>query len=125
MCRTIRIPGLSASTRNIVAPAGLSPCSGVRAMQIVQAAPSAPVMYHLRPLITQASPSRWAEVLSMDGSDPTPGLGSVIAKQDRTAPPTSGARYLSRCSGVATRFIRCMLPSSGAAQLRASGPSRP
>jgi hypothetical protein len=78
--------------RNIVAPSGASPTAGVRAMTIANPAPSAPVMNHLRPLITQPSPSGFAAVWSISGSDPAPGAGSVIAKQDRCSPRASGAR---------------------------------
>jgi hypothetical protein len=65
--------------------------SSVRAMQMANAAPSAPVMNHLSPSITQSLPWRTARVSSMDGSDPAPGAGSVMAKQERTAPLASGA----------------------------------
>ena len=53
MWRVIRRPGASASTRNIVAPPRSPGLPDVRAMQIVYAAPSAPVMNHLRPLTSQ------------------------------------------------------------------------
>ena len=66
--------------------------SSVRAMQMAKAAPSAPVMNHLSPSITQPSPSRRAVVRSIAGSEPAPGGGSVIAKQERVSPRASGAR---------------------------------
>ena len=47
------MPGVSASIRNIVAPPRSPGLPDVRAMQIVYAAPSAPVMNHLRPLTRQ------------------------------------------------------------------------
>ena len=66
--------------------------SPVRAMQIANAAPSAPVMNHLRPEIDQPSSTFVAVVASMAGSEPAPGAGSVIAKHERTVPAASGAR---------------------------------
>ena len=44
----------------------------------------APVMNHLRPWMTQSSPVRVAVVRIIEGSDPPPGAGSVITKDDRT-----------------------------------------
>ena len=80
MTRSIRQPGLSASTRNIVAPPRRSRC----AMQIAKAAPSAPVMNHLRPLIDQPPSTRSARGAGAStGSEPAPGAGSVIAKHER------------------------------------------
>jgi hypothetical protein len=61
-------------------------------MQIVKAAPSAPVMNHLRPLIDQPPSTRSARVRSIEGSEPAPGAGSVIEKQERTSPAASGTR---------------------------------
>ena len=58
----------------------------------------------------------------MPGSEPEPGLGSVIAKDERTLPSTIGRRNHSFCAGVPTLASRFMLPSSGAMQLMASGP---
>jgi hypothetical protein len=60
---------------------------------MAKAAPSAPVMYHLCPSMTQASPSRRARERSMVGSAPAPGAGSVMAKQERIWPAASGSRY--------------------------------
>lgn len=122
MFRTIFMPGLSASTRNIVAPPASPGTPLVRAMQMAKAAPSAPLMNHLRPSIRQPPPVLVAVVASARGSDPAPGAGSVIAKQERTSPAASGRRYRSFCPSVATTSSRCILPSSGAAQLSASGP---
>jgi hypothetical protein len=82
----------------------------------------APVINHLWPWITQPVPVFSARVLIMDGSEPPPGAGSVIAKDERTAPSTIGASHLSFCASVPTRASRFMLPSSGAWQLKASGP---
>ena len=53
-------------------------------------APSAPVMKRFSPTISQPSPSGVAVAASAAGSDPAPGCGSVIAKQERTSPRASG-----------------------------------
>ena len=50
---------------------------------MAKAAPSAPVMNHLSPLMTQPPSPRGARVCSIVGSEPAPGAGSVIAKQER------------------------------------------
>src|SRR6266403_3837783 len=82
----------------------------------------APVMNHLWPWITQLSPFFSARVRIMPGSEPPPGAGSVIAKAERTLPSTIGRSHLSFCAVVPTSASRFMLPSSGAAQLNATGP---
>ena len=61
-------------------------------MQIVYAAPSAPVMNHLWPLTSHPPFVRVAVVDSAAGSEPAPGAGSVMAKDDRTVPRASGRR---------------------------------
>ena len=86
MWRTIRTPGCPASTRNIVAPAAAGrSASEVRAMQIVKAAPSAPVMNHLSPLITQRSPRALGAVRSIVRVGARAGrrLGHREARPDR------------------------------------------
>jgi hypothetical protein len=45
---------------------------------------------YFRPLITQVSPSRVARVVNTFGSAPP--CGSVIEKQEKISPPSSGAR---------------------------------
>ena len=45
-----------------------------------------------------------------------------IANDERTRPSTIGRNHLSFCAGVPASASRFMLPSSGAAQLNASGP---
>ena len=123
MSRTTRMPGLSASTRNIVAPPRSPAVPLVRAMQMAKPAPRAPLMNHLRPSMRQPPSTAVAVVDSMAGSEPAPGAGSVIAKHERISPAASGRRYCSFCCSPATSSSRCMLPSSGAAQFSASGPS--
>src|ERR1700726_1455644 len=59
----------------------------------------------------------------MLGSEPPPGAGSVIAKDERTLPSTMGFSHFSFCAGVPSFFSTFMLPSSGAMQLSASGPN--
>ncbi len=61
----------------------------VTAITIPKAAPSAPDENHLWPSITQSSPSRTARVRSVVGSEPGTS-GSVIEKNDRSSPATSG-----------------------------------
>ena len=58
-------------------------------MTIPKAAPSAPDENHLWPSITHSSPSRTARVRSVVGSEPGTS-GSVIEKNERTSPATSG-----------------------------------
>jgi hypothetical protein len=51
---------------------------------------AAPVMNHLRPLITRSSPSRRTVVCRLVGSDEATS-GSLIAKAERMRPSSSGA----------------------------------
>src|SRR6516165_5483659 len=48
--------------------------------------------------------------------------GSVIAKQERISPASSGASHCSFCAGVAASTKVSMLPVSGAEQLNGSAP---
>ncbi len=118
MVRTISIPGWSMSARNIVA----APSSPL-AMMMAKPAPSAPVMNHLVPLITQWLPSCTAVVFNAEGSDPAPGAGSVMQKHERMSPRANGRSQRSFCSFVATCSSKWMLPSSGAKMCSATGPS--
>ncbi len=79
-------------------------------------------MNHLRPCTTKRSPARAAVVRIIEGSEPPPGCGSVIANAERTRPATMGASQRACCAGVATLARSVMLPSSGAAQLKQTGP---
>ena len=85
-------------------------------------AASAPVMNHLRPSTIQRSSRRIAVVSIIAGSEPAPGCGSVITKDERTRPSTMGCSQRSFCASVATFSSTIMLPSSGAAQLHTTGP---
>ncbi|MNP21608.1 hypothetical protein D3C76_1142340 [compost metagenome] len=120
--RSIRNAGFGRSTRNMVAPTS-SPSTRVRAMMMLNAAPSAPVINHLVPLMMKPSAVATAVVFICAGSAPAPGCGSVMQKQERVSPATMGTSQRACCSGVATCSSMCMLPSSGAAQLSATGPS--
>src|SRR5688500_20355369 len=82
----------------------------------------APVMNHLRPRITHLSPWRVAVVSIIVGSEPEPGAGSVITMDERTLPSTMGCIQRAFCAAVATWLSERMLPSSGAAQLKTTGP---
>ena len=87
----------------------------------------APVIHHLRPLMTYSSPSRTIEVSMLVASEEATS-GSVIAKAERICPSISGRSQRSCCSGVPNIASTSMLPVSGAAQLRAAGarwPARP
>src|SRR4029453_2865245 len=79
-------------------------------------------MNHLWPWIAQPPPFLSARVRIIPGSEPPPGAGSVIAKEERALPSTMGLSHLSFFAGVPARAGRCMLPPAGAAQLQASGP---
>ena len=87
-----RTPRASMSTRNIVALSVSVAESGVRAMTIANPACSAPLVKRLFPEMVQESPSRVAVVSSPAGSDPAPGWGSVMPKQENVSPAASGAR---------------------------------
>ncbi len=83
----------------------------------------APVDHHLRPVITYSSPSRSIEVWMLVASDDATS-GSVMQKDDRMLPSSSGAshsRLLRR--PFRTPTSNSMLPVSGAAQLVATGAS--
>ena len=66
----------------------------VTTMTMPKPAPSAPDENHLCALITHSSPSSSARPCSPVGSEPETS-GSVIPKNDRVAPETSGSRKRS------------------------------
>mmetsp|Transcript_33937 Transcript_33937/g.109632 ORF Transcript_33937/g.109632 Transcript_33937/m.109632 type:complete len:226 (+) Transcript_33937:1162-1839(+) len=114
----------SIGDRNMEAPRSAPAPSNVRAMMMVKAAPLAPVMSHFSPLMVYPpSASALAVVRRAVGSDPAPGGGSVIEKQERVSPASIGSRDWRRCASFAMRSSICIFPSSGAAMLRAIGPS--
>src|SRR5690348_11761247 len=85
-------------------------------------ASAAAEMNHLWPVMTHLLPFFSARVRIIDGSEPPPGRGSVIAKDERTLPSTIGRSHRSFCDGVPTFASTFMLPSSGAWQLKQFGP---
>ena len=87
---------------------------------IANVAPIAPLVNHLCPLITQSSPSRTARVCSVVGSDPGTS-GSVIEKQERMSPLTSGFSHCSFCSSEPNCHRISALPESGACAPKARG----
>ena len=87
---------------------------------IATAAPTAPEVNHLWPLITHSSPSSTARVCRVRGSDPATS-GSVIEKQERISPSSSGRSQRSFCSSVPCSAMISELPVSGAEQLKAIG----
>ncbi len=82
---------------------------------MAKAAPSAPLENHLWPSITHSSPSSTARVRSVVGSEPATS-GSVIEKNERARPATSGSRKRSCCSGVPNMCRISAFPASGAWQ---------
>ena len=115
--RSVTMAGSFMSVRNRVAP------SSVLAMMMPHEAPSAPVISHFWPEMTQWLPSWRAVVFIIEGSEPAPPSGSVIRKAERVAPLARGRRNCSFWSWLATFSSRHMLPSSGAMQFIATGPS--
>ncbi len=88
------------------------------AITIATAAPSALVVHHLRPLITQSSPSRSARHFELVGS--LPGVsGSVIEKQLRMLALQQRLSHRSRCTWSACSTRISMFPESGGWQLKA------
>ena len=106
-CGPTSSPGLSMSTRNIVAPA-VRRRPSVRAITMQNAAPSAPVMNRLRPSISQPPPTRvGASSAARPGPSRRP--GAARSSRSRSAPRRRPAarRYRSFCSGVAIDARAC------------------
>ena len=112
-------PGVSAGTMICDARRWGSASGSVTAMTIPNAAPSAPDENHLWPSITHSSPSRTALVRSVVGSEPGTS-GSVIEKNERISPATSGRSQRSFCSSVPNMNRISALPASGAWQPKTS-----
>ena len=91
-------------------------------MMILQRGSVAPVVYHLRPLMTYSSPSRRITLPMLVASDDATS-GSVMANEERISPSSSGRSHMAFCSGVPYRAMVSMLPTSGALQLMTSGAS--
>jgi hypothetical protein len=90
--RTTLNPGWPPSTRKRVQafrpPAGAS----VTAATMRNPAPSAPVAKDLWPSMTNPDPFARATVRIIEGSEPAPGAGSVMAKAERQVPWARGRR---------------------------------
>ncbi len=80
----------------------------------------APVIHHLRPLITYSSPSRSIRVAMLVASDEATS-GSVIANPERILPFSRGSSHRCFCSGEPNIASSSMFPVSGGAQFRAAG----
>mmetsp|Transcript_38917 Transcript_38917/g.121574 ORF Transcript_38917/g.121574 Transcript_38917/m.121574 type:complete len:307 (+) Transcript_38917:196-1116(+) len=127
--RTRVMPGVSIGTRTMEAvpwrPAS-APAAAVlpMKMQILQCRLPAPVIHHLRPLMTYspAASSRAMEALMFVASLEAT-AGSVMAKQERIFPSSRGFSQRSFCSAVPKRAIVSMFPVSGDAQFMASAAS--
>jgi hypothetical protein len=81
-------------------------------MTMRKSATEALELNHLWPSITYSSPSSTARVVSSVGSAPAP--GSVIEKQLRSSPRSSGCIQRSCCSGDPPMASSSALPESGA-----------
>ena len=80
----------------------------------------APVLHHLRPLMTNSSPARVIVVEMLRASEEaTP--GSVMQNAERISAANNGCNQRSCCSGVPNMCRISMFPVSGAAQFMASG----
>src|SRR6266481_9620426 len=89
-------------------------------MEILQRGSPAPDDHHLRPLITYSPPSRtMLERMLVASEEAT--SGSVMQKQERISPASSGFSQRSFCSSLPYRASTSMLPVSGAEQLKTSG----
>jgi hypothetical protein len=75
---------------------------------------------HLCPLITHSSPSRTARVVRSVGSAPAP--GSVMEKQLRSFPSSSGCIQRAFCSSLPPTAMSSALPESGALLPKIDGP---
>src|SRR5262245_60794406 len=88
-------------------------------IEILHRGSPAPEVHHLRPLITYSSPSRAIDDCMLVASDEATS-GSVIAKQDRISPLSSGVSHRVLGSSVPYRTSTSILPVSGAEQLKTS-----
>lgn len=68
-------------------------------MDILQRGSIAPEIHHLRPLITYSSPSRvMSDSMLVASEDAT--AGSVMAKQERMSPESSGSSHCFFCCSL-------------------------
>mmetsp|Transcript_24364 Transcript_24364/g.58358 ORF Transcript_24364/g.58358 Transcript_24364/m.58358 type:complete len:404 (+) Transcript_24364:413-1624(+) len=116
------MPGVSIGTSSCDCCLWIGPSVLVLPMRIMilQCSEPAPVHHHLEPLITYSprASSRAMEmpmlVASLEAT-----VGSVMAKQERMRPSSSGSSQRRRCSALAYRASTSMLPVSGLVQLHA------
>src|SRR5262249_21417449 len=94
-------PGVSIGTRIIDCCLCLGAVVSVLPMKmaILQRGSPAPEVHHLRPLSTYSSPSRLMLDSMFVASDEAT-AGSVIAKQERISPASSGFNQRSFCSAL-------------------------
>ena len=107
---------MSVGTRIMLARLCGAASGSVTTIAIAIEAPTAPEVNHLCPLITHSSPSSSARAARPVGSEPDVS-GSVIEKQLRILPSSSGPSQRSTCSFVPCSARISMLPVSGAEQL--------
>ena len=118
------MPGVSSGTSTIDCCRWVAASGSVLPITTssLQRGSAAPVLHHLRPLMTYSSPSRSMRV-SMLVASLEATAGSVMPKADRISPSSSGLSQRSFCSSVPSRCSSSMLPVSGAEQFIASGAS--
>ena len=96
-----RTPGASIGTRIIDCCLCLGASGSVLPMKMatLHRGSPAPEVHHLRPLMTYSSPRRSMLARMLVASEEATS-GSVIAKQERISPASSGLSQRSFCSGV-------------------------
>src|SRR5580704_1944496 len=99
--RSMVMPGVSIGTRIMDCCLWRGALGSVLPMkiEILQRGSPAPDDHHLRPLITYSLPSLVMLAPMLVASDDATS-GSVIEKQDRISPASSGVSHFSFCSGV-------------------------
>ena len=123
--RTIFTPGVSIGTRICDCWRCLGASGSVLTMQIItlQRGSPAPEVQCFSPLMTHSSPSRVAEVQMLVASDEATS-GSVMPKQDRISPASSGSSHCFFWASLPYLCSTSMLPVSGAEQLKISAANR-
>src|SRR4051812_23203255 len=113
-------PGASVGTRIMLARLWGAASGSVTTIAIATEAPTAPDVNHLCALMTHSSPSSSARPRRPVGSEPAVS-GSVMLKQLRMSPSSSGFSHCSFCSSVPCSRMISALPVSGAEQLKTMG----
>src|ERR1700721_4219433 len=116
--RTILTPGVSIGTRIIDCCLGRGAEWSLLPIKIaiLQRGSPAPEDHHFRPLMIYASPS-WMMLACILVASEEATSGSVMAKQDRISPASSGSSHCFFCSAVPYRARTSMLPGSGGEHL--------